>query len=135
MSKIFGDEFKDEIRNLKKLDKNLTECKANIEEVIYVIQNRKGFINSKPSLTEALQAVLSLSTTVEKLLENIQDFEKTYDNASGWVRKRINNKASFIIDLNRIRKVRSGAEKLIKEYNVVLKELGAKYRQEVLKRD
>ena len=34
MSKIFGDEHKKEIRNLRNLDSSLLNCKANIEEVI-----------------------------------------------------------------------------------------------------
>ena len=41
MSKIFGDEFKSEIRNLKKLDTNLLKCKTKIEEVIYIIENKE----------------------------------------------------------------------------------------------
>lgn len=134
MSKIFGDEFKSEIRNLKKLDTNLLKCKAKIEEVIYIIENKDRFKDKEPTLKEALQAVISLSTTVENLLDTIKDFEKTYDKMSPWVKKKVENNNQFRKDLNRVRKVRIGADKLVKEYNTILKQLGNRYRTEVLKR-
>jgi len=135
MNKIFGDEFKDEIRNLKRLERKLAECKVSIEEVIYVIENKDVLINTKPSLMQALKAVISLSNTVESLLGNIKSFEKAYSNMSSWVKVKVEKKAQFLADVKRIRKVRVGAEKLIKEYNFILKKLGVKYREEILKRD
>ena len=110
MSKIFGDEHKEEIRNLRKLDISLLNCKANIEEVIYVIENKNSFSKANLSLKEALRSIISLSNTVEKLLESIDDFQNKYDNMSGWLKPR-----------------------LIKEYNNILKQLGKRYREEVLK--
>ena len=133
MSKIFGDEHKEEIRNLRKLDISLLNCKANIEEVIYVIENKNSFSKANLSLKEALRSIISLSNTVEKLLESIDDFQNKYDNMSGWLKRRLHQKKEYVIDFNRIKKVRVGAEKLIKEYNNILKQLGKRYREEVLK--
>ena len=133
MSKIFGDEHKEEIRNLRKLDISLLNCKANIEEVIYVIENKNSFSKANLSLKEALRSIISLSNTVEKLLESIDDFQNKYDNMSGWLKRRLHQKKDYVIDFNRIKKVRVGAEKLIKEYNNILKQLGKRYREEVLK--
>ena len=133
MSKIFGDEHKEEIRNLRKLDSSLLNCKANIEEVIYVIENKNSFSKTNLSLKEALRSIISLSSTVEKLLESIDDFQNKYDNMSGWLKSRLHQKKEYAIDFNRIKKVRVGAEKLIKEYNNILKQLGKRYREEVLK--
>jgi len=133
MSKIFGDEHKEEIRNLRKLDSSLLNCKANIEEVIYVIENKNSFSKANLSLKEALRSIISLSNTVEKLLESIDDFQNKYDNMSGWLKRRLHQKKEYVIDFNRIKKVRVGAEKLIKEYNNILKQLGKRYREEVLK--
>ena len=53
---------------------------------------------------------------------------------SPWVKKKVENNNKFKKDLNRVRKVRLGADKLIKEYNIILKQLGNRYRAEVLKR-
>ena len=64
----------------------------------------------------------------------IKDFEKTYDKMSPWVKKKVENNNKFRKDLNRVRKVRLGADKLIKEYNIILKQLGNRYRAEILKR-
>ena len=133
MSKIFGDEHKEEIRNLRKLDSSLLNCKANIEEDIYVIENKNSFSKTNLSLKEALRSIISLSSTVEKLLESIDDFQNKYDNMSGWLKRRLHQKKEYAIDFNRIKKVRVGAEKLIKEYNNILKQLGKRYREEVLK--
>ena len=133
MSKIFGDEHKEEIRNLRKLDSSLLNCKANIEEVIYVIENKNSFSKTNLSLKEALRSIISLSSTVEKLLESIDDFQNKYANMSGWLKRRLHQKKESAIDFNRIKKVRVGAEKLIKEYNNILKQLGKRYREEVLK--
>ena len=133
MSKIFGDEHKEEIRNLRKLDSSLLNCKTNIEEVIYVIENKNSFSKANLSLKEALRSIISLSNTVEKLLESIDDFQNKYDNMSGWLKRRLHQKKEYVIDFNRIKKVRVGAEKLIKEYNKILKQLGKRYREEVLR--
>tara|TARA_R100000315_G_C5194908_1_gene114007 strand:- start:457 stop:864 length:408 start_codon:yes stop_codon:yes gene_type:complete len=133
MSKIFGDEHKEEIRNLRKLDISLLNCKANIEEVIYVIENKNSFSKANLSLKEALRSIISLSNTVEKLLESIDDFQNKYNDMSGWLKRRLHQKKDYVIDFNRIKKVRVGAEKLIKEYNNILKQLGKRYREEVLK--
>ena len=133
MSKIFGDEHKEEIRNLRKLDSSLLNCKANIEEVIYVIENKNSFSKTNLSLKEALRSIISLSNTVEKLLESIDDFQNKYNDMSGWLKRRLHQKKDYVIDFNRIKKVRVGAEKLIKEYNNILKQLGKRYREEVLK--
>tara|TARA_R100001377_G_C3167295_1_gene101776 strand:+ start:420 stop:827 length:408 start_codon:yes stop_codon:yes gene_type:complete len=135
MNKIFGDEFKDEIRNLKKLERKLADCKIGIEEVIHVIDNKDVLIKTKPSLMQALKAVISLSNTVESLLGNIKSFEKAYSNMSSWVKAKVAKKAEFVAEVKNIRRVRVGAEKLIKEYNYILKKLGVKYREEILKRD
>ena len=45
MSKIFGDKYKEEIRSLKKLDRSLLKCKADIERVIHYIESKKSFTN------------------------------------------------------------------------------------------
>ena len=48
---------------------------------------------------------------------------------SAWVRLALMKKKSYVIDLNRMSKVRLGAERLVSEYKDILSVLGKKYRE------
>ena len=129
MSKIFGDKYKEEIRSLKKLDRSLLKCKADIERVIHYIESKKSFTNINVKLTEAIGTIIKLSTEVESLLQHLDETEEIFDGMSAWVRLALMKKKSYVIDLNRMSKVRLGAERLVSEYKDILSVLGKKYRE------
>lgn len=133
MSKIFGDKYSKEIRKLKKLDKSLLKCKADIERVIHYIETKKSFTDINVTLTKAIGTIIKLSVDVENLLQHLDETEKIFDSMSTWLRLKLLKKKSYVIDLNRMSKVRLGAERLVSEYKDILNVLGTKHREEVKK--
>ena len=130
MSKIFGDEYISEVRKLKKLDKSLLKCKANIERVLYYIENKKSFTGIKVTLIESISTIIKLSVKVETLLDDLDNLDKTFNGMSTWLRTILLKRKSYVIDFHRMSKVRIGAEKLINEYKNILKILGKQYMEE-----
>lgn len=130
MSKIFGDEYISEVRKLKKLDKSLLKCKANIERVLYYIENKKSFTGIKVTLIESISTIIKLSVKVETLLDDLDNLDKTFNGMSTWLRTILLKRKSYVIDFHRMSKVRIGAEKLINEYKNILKTLGKQYMEE-----
>jgi len=130
MSKIFGDKYISEVRKLKKLDKSLLKCKANIERVLYYIENKKSFTGIKVTLIESISTIIKLSVKVETLLDDLDNLDKTFNGMSTWLRTILLKRKSYVIDFHRMSKVRIGAEKLINEYKNILKILGKQYMEE-----
>ena len=130
MSKIYGDEFKYEIRKLKRLDKKILECKAHAERIRYECETNPALNNSSITIIEARSSLLNLSKKVVMLQDTLEDFDKTYESIDSWVIKKLMKNEVDKYDFKRISKLRIGAERLTNMYSDTLKKFGKKLRDQ-----
>tara|TARA_R100001530_G_scaffold118092_1_gene85243 strand:- start:116 stop:517 length:402 start_codon:yes stop_codon:yes gene_type:complete len=128
MSKIYGDEFKYEIRKLKRLDKKILECKAHAERIRYECETNPALDNDSVTLIEAIRSLLNLSKKVVILQDTLEEYDKTYESIDNWVIKKLMKNKVDKDDFKRIYNLRTGAERLTNMYSDTLKKFGKKLR-------
>ena len=130
MSKIYGDEFKKEIRELKALDRKILKCKAKAEEIRYECENNIAFNKVSITIQEAIRSLLSLSKKVIMLRDILSEYDKSLENLPRWITKELYSNQQDVDNFKRIESLREGANKLTKSYSDTLKIFGKRLRDQ-----
>jgi len=130
MNKIYGDEFKYEIRKLKRLDKKILECKAHTERIRYECNTNPALNSDSVSLVDAIKSLLKLSKKVCLLQDTLQEYDDVHGKIDSWVIEKLMKNKIDVEDFKRIASLRKGAEKLTETYSRTLRKFGKKLREE-----
>ena len=122
MSKIFGDEFKLEIRKLKRLDKKILKCKAQSLRIRHICKNDSRLNSMSVTIEDGIRSLLILSKNINKLQDLIGECEKEYNKMDDDVLRILHKNESDIYNFKHIQKLRIGAEHLSNLYSDTLKD-------------
>ena len=128
MNKIFGDEFKSEIKKLKRLDKKILECKAQSIRVRHICKSDKRLNDAMVTIENAIGSLLTLSKSVNTLQDLIGECEVIYNNMDSNVIKLLNKNKDDVYNFKKIMRLRIGAEYLSDMYSETLRELGTQLK-------
>tara|TARA_R100000315_G_scaffold51627_1_gene25443 strand:+ start:295 stop:696 length:402 start_codon:yes stop_codon:yes gene_type:complete len=122
MTKIFGDEFKREISNLKRLDKKILECKAQSMRIRHLCKTDKTLNDTAVTIEDAIRSLLMLSKNVNRLQDLINECEISYNKLDSDVINRLHKNESDVYNFKKIQRLRIGAENLSEIYSKSLKD-------------
>jgi hypothetical protein len=127
---IYGDEFKEEIRKLKKLDERILKCKAQAERIRYICKTDPALNGIDTTLHESIRTLLKLSKNLNNLTDALSDYEELRDTVGSWVLSLVGSNKDDKSNFERMKKLRSGAEKLTKTYDETISMFAKAYREE-----
>jgi len=131
MSKdIYGDEFKEEIRKLKELDKKILRCKGRAEKIRHICKTDPTLNGIDVSIKKSIRVLLNLSKSLIQLTDAVDDYESTRDNTDDWILTFLNNNENDKKNFKKMKSLRSGAEKLTKTYDETIRMFAKQYRKE-----
>ena len=131
MSKdIYGDQFKEEIRKLKKLDKRILNCKAQAERIRYICKTDPTLNGIDTTLHKSIRTLLKLSKNLNNLTDALSDYESLRNTMDSWILNLVSRNEDDKNNFERMRKLRNGAEKLTKTYNETMSTFAKAYREE-----
>jgi len=131
MSKdIYGDEFKEEIRKLKELDKKILRCKGRAEKIRHICKTDPTLNGMDVSIKKSIRVLLNLSKSLIQLTDAVDDYESTRDNTDDWILTLLNNNENDKKNFKKMKSLRSGAEKLTKTYDETIRMFAKRYRKE-----
>jgi len=131
MSKdIYGDEFKEEIRKLKELDKKILRCKGRAEKIRHICKTDPTLNGMDVSIKKSIRVLLNLSKSLIQLTDAVDDYESTRDNTDDWILTFLNNNENDKKNFKKMKSLRSGAEKLTKTYDETIRMFAKQYRKE-----
>jgi len=131
MSKdIYGDEFKEEIRKLKELDKKILRCKGRAEKIRHICKTDPTLNGMDVSIKKSIRVLLNLSKSLIQLTDAVDDYESTRDNTDDWILTLLNNNENDKKNFKKMKSLRSGAEKLTKTYDETIRMFAKQYRKE-----
>jgi len=129
MNKIFGDEFKSEIRKLKRLDKKILECKAHSIRIRHICKNDNRLNSMAVTIEDSIRSLLMLSKNINKLQDLISECETLYNKMDDDVLSVLHKNESDVYNFKHIQRLRIGAEHLsniysnaLKDFNKILKD-------------
>ena len=127
---IYGDEFKEEIRKLKELDKRILKCKAQTERIRYICKTDSALNGIDTTLHDSIRTLLKLSKNLGNLTDALSDYEELRDTVGSWVLSLVGSNKDDKNNFKRMKKLRSGAEKLTKTYDETIRMFSKAYREE-----
>ena len=127
---IYGDEFKEEIRKLKELDKRILKCKAQTERIRYICKTDPALNGIDTTLHESIRTLLKLSKNLNNLTDALSDYESLRNTMDSWILNLVSRNEDDKNNFERMRKLRNGAEKLTKTYNETMSTFAKAYREE-----
>ena len=127
---IYGDEFKEEIRKLKELDKRILKCKAQTERIRYICKTDPALNGIDTTLHRSMRTLLKLSKNLGNLTDALSDYEELRDTVGSWVLSLVGSNEDDKNNFKRMKKLRSGAEKLTKTYDETIRMFSKAYREE-----
>jgi|TARA_R100001530_G_scaffold34525_1_gene26991 hypothetical protein len=131
MSKdIYGDEFKEEIRKLKELDKKILRCKGRAEKIRHICKTDPTLNGMDVSIKKSIRVLLNLSKSLIQLTDAVDDYESTRDDTDDWILTLLNNNENDKKNFKKMKSLRSGAEKLTKTYDETIRMFAKQYRKE-----
>jgi len=131
MSKdIYGDEFKEEIRKLKELDKKILRCKGRAEKIRHICKTDPTLNGLDISIKKFIRVLLNLSKSLIQLTDAVDDYESTRDDTDDWILTLLNNNENDKKNFKKMKSLRSGAEKLTKTYDETIRMFAKQYRKE-----
>ena len=122
MSKIFGDEFKREIKRLKKLDDKILKCKAQSLRIKHLCKTDSKLNDTAITIKDAIRSLLMLSKNINVLKDLIVECEISYNKLDDDVLKLLHKNEQDIYSFKRIQRLRVGAEYLSDTYSESLKD-------------
>ena len=131
MSKdIYGDEFKEEIRKLKELDKKILRCKGRAEKIRHICKTDPTLNGIDVSIKKSIRVLLNLSKSLIQLTDAVDDYDSTRDDTDDWILTFLNNNENDKKNFKKMKSLRSGAEKLTKTYDETIRMFAKQYRKE-----
>ena len=127
---IYGDEFKEEIRKLKELDKRILKCKAQTERIRYICKPASALTGIDTPLHRSMRTLLNLSKNLGNLTDALSDYEELRDTVGSWVLSLVGSNEDDKNNFERMKRLRSGAEKLTKTYDETIRMFAKAYREE-----
>ena len=127
---IYGDEFKEEIRKLKELDKRILKCKAQTERIRYICKTDPALNGIDTTLHESMRTLLKLSKNLVNLTDALSDYEELRDKVGSWVLSLVGSNKDDKNNFERMKKLRSSAEELTKTYDETIRMFAKAYREE-----
>ena len=127
---IYGDEFKEEIRKLKELDKRILKCKAQTERIRYICKTDSALNCIDTTLHRSMRTLLSLSKNLGILTDTLSEYEELRDTVGSWVINALNKNRDDKSNFERMKKLRSSAEELTKTYDETIRMFAKAYREE-----
>ena len=122
MTKIFGDEFKREIKRLKKLDDKILKCKAQSLRIKHLCKTDSKLNDTTITIKDAIRSLLMLSKNINVLKDLIVECEISYNKLDDDVLKLLHKNEQDIYSFKRIQRLRVGAEYLSDTYSESLKD-------------
>ena len=131
MSKdIYGDEFKEEIRKLKELDKKILRCKGRAEKIRHICKTDPTLNGIAVAIKKSIRVLLNLSKSLIQLTDAVDDYDSTRDDTDDWILTFLNNNENDKKNFKKMKSLRSGAEKLTKTYDETIRMFAKQYRKE-----
>ena len=127
---LVGDVYKKEIRNLKKVDKQISECLKQSKKISRICKSDPSFEGLNVSIENAISSLLFLSDNVIDLLNLIKEFDILYKKIDYKVIYLLLNNKKDIENFNKIKSLRIGSQNLIKKYSKTLHSFG----QQIIKK-
>jgi|TARA_R110000823_G_scaffold270158_1_gene389816 hypothetical protein len=128
---LVGDVYKKEIRNLKKVDKQISECLKQSKKISRICKSDPSFEGLNVSIENAISSLLFLSDNVIDLLNLIKEFDILYKKIDYKVIYLLLNNKKDIENFNKIKSLRIGSQNLIKKYSKTLHSFG----QQIIKKE
>ena len=131
MSKdIYGDEFKEEIRKLKELDKKILRCKGRAEKIRHICKTDTTLNGIDVSIKKSIRVLLNLSKSLIQLTDAVDDYDSTRDDTEGWILTFLNRNENDKKNFEKMESLRTGAEKLTETYDETIRMFAKQYRKE-----
>ena len=128
---LVGDVYKKEIRNLKKVDKQISECLKQSKKISRICKSDPSFEGLNVSIENVITSLLFLSDNVIDLLNLIKEFDILYKKIDYKVIYLLLNNKKDIENFNKIKSLRIGSQNLIKKYSKTLHSFG----QQIIKKE
>ena len=128
---LVGDVYKKEIRNLKKVNKQISECLKQSKKISRICKSDPSFEGLNVSIENAISSLLFLSDNVIDLLNLIKEFDILYKKIDYKVIYLLLNNKKDIENFNKIKSLRIGSQNLIKKYSKTLHSFG----QQIIKKE
>jgi hypothetical protein len=131
MSKdIYGDEFNEEIRKLKELDKKILKCKGRAEKIRHICKTDPTLNGIDVSIKKSIRVLLHLSKSLIQLTDAVNDYESLRNNTDDWILTFLGSNKKDKENFKKMKSLRSGAEKLTKTYDETIRMFAKQYRKE-----
>ena len=122
MNKIFGDEFKSEIKKLKLLDKKILQCKAQSIRIKHICKQGMDNKSTLVTLTDAIYSLRMLSKRIKELQNLITECEELHNSTDNNILKILYKNDDDVYNFKYIQRLRIGAEYLSDNYDSALKD-------------
>ena len=127
---IYGDLFKEEIRKLKELDKKILRCNGRAENIRYICKTDPTLNGIDVSIKKSIRVLLNLSKSLIELSDAINDYESLRNDTDNWILDFLGNNKRDKENFQKMKSLRSGAEKLTKTYDKTIRKFAKEYRKE-----